>query len=63
MNNEKDMLIFYYEEKKGVVFMNEMIHKMEQHVSVRKYKEEPISKEIVERMVQAAQHSLYAVRI
>ena len=45
MNIEKDMLIFHYEEKKGVVFMNEMIHKMEQHVSVRKYKEEPIPKE------------------
>ena len=34
--------------------MNEMIHKMEQHVSVRKYKEEPIPKDVVERMVQAA---------
>ena len=32
--------------------MNEMIHKMEQHVSVRKYKEEPIPKDVVERMVQ-----------
>ena len=31
--------------------MNEMIHKMEQHVSVRKYKEEPIPKDVVERMV------------
>ncbi|MEC2554988.1 nitroreductase family protein, partial [Bacillus tropicus] len=37
--------------------MNEMIHKMEQHVSVRKYKEEPIPKDVVERMVQAAQHA------
>ena len=34
--------------------MNEMIHKMEQHVSVRKYKEEPIPKDVVERMVQGA---------
>ena len=34
--------------------MNEMIHKMEQHVSVRKYKEESIPKDVVERMVQAA---------
>ena len=37
--------------------MNEMIHKMEQHVSVRKYKEESIPKDVVERMVQAAQHA------
>ncbi|KFM99948.1 oxygen-insensitive NADPH nitroreductase [Bacillus clarus] len=37
--------------------MNEIIHKMEQHVSVRKYKQEPISKDIIERMVQAAQHA------
>ena len=37
--------------------MNEMIHKMEQHTSVRKYKEEPIPRNIVERMVQAAQHA------
>ena len=37
--------------------MNEMIHKMEQHVSVRKYKEEPIPKDVVERMVQAALRS------
>ena len=32
--------------------MNEIIHKMEQHVSVRKYKEESIPKDVVERMVQ-----------
>ncbi len=38
--------------------MNEMIHKMEQHVSVRKYKEESIPKDVVERMVQVAQMSL-----
>ncbi|AHA10119.1 NAD(P)H-flavin oxidoreductase [Bacillus toyonensis BCT-7112] len=57
MNIEKDMLIFHYEEKKGVFFMNEIIHKMEQHVSVRKYKEESIPKDVVERMVQAAQHA------
>lgn len=37
--------------------MNEMIHTMEQHVSVRKYKNEPIPKNIAERMVQAAQHA------
>ncbi|EEM17858.1 MULTISPECIES: oxygen-insensitive NADPH nitroreductase [Bacillus] len=37
--------------------MNEMIHKMEQHTSVRKYKQEPIPKNIVERMVQAAQYA------
>ena len=43
--------------EKGVIFMNEMIHKMEQHVSVRKYKEESIPKDVVERMVQAAQHA------
>ena len=57
MNIEKDMLVFHYEEKKGVFFMNEIIHKMEQHVSVRKYKEESIPKDVVERMVQAAQHA------
>lgn len=57
MNIEKDMLIFHYEEKKGVFFMNEIIHKMEQHVSVRKYKEESIPKDVVERMVQAAQYA------
>ena len=33
--------------------MNEIIHKMEQHVSVRKYKEESIPKDVVERMVPA----------
>ena len=38
--------------------MNEMIHKMEQHVSVRKYKEEPIPKDVVERMVQEAAQQL-----
>ncbi|WP_410982022.1 oxygen-insensitive NADPH nitroreductase [Bacillus cereus] len=37
--------------------MNEMIHKMEQHASVRKYKNESIPKNIVERMVHAAQHA------
>ncbi|MEY8346772.1 oxygen-insensitive NADPH nitroreductase [Bacillus cereus] len=37
--------------------MNEMIHKMEQHASVRKYKNESIPKNTVERMVQAAQHA------
>ncbi|EEL51320.1 CR(VI) reductase [Bacillus cereus Rock3-44] len=42
---------------KGGVSMNEMIHKMEQHASVRKYKNESIPKNIVERMVQAAQHA------
>lgn len=57
MNIEKGMLIFHYEEKKGVIFMNEMIHKMEQHVSVRKYKEESIPKDVVEKMVHAAQHA------
>ncbi len=31
---------------------------MEQHVSVRKYKEESIPKDVVERMVQAAQHAV-----
>ena len=31
--------------------MNEIIHKMEQHVSVRKYKEESIPKDVVEKMV------------
>ena len=34
--------------------MNEIIHKMEQHVSVRKYKREPIPKNIIERMIGAA---------
>ena len=53
MKIEKDMLIFHYEEKKGVIFMNEIIHKMEQHVSVRKYKEESIPKDVVEKMVHA----------
>ena len=57
MKIEKDMLIFHYEEKKGVIFMNEIIHKMEQHVSVRKYKEESIPKDVVEKMVHAAQHA------
>ena len=33
--------------------MNEIIHKMEQHVSVRKYKEESIPKDVVEKMVHA----------
>ena len=56
MKIEKDMLIFHYEEKK-VIFMNEIIHKMEQHVSVRKYKEESIPKDVVEKMVHAAQHA------
>ena len=37
--------------------MNEIIHKMEQHVSVRKYKEESIPKDVVEKMVHAAQHA------
>jgi nitroreductase len=37
--------------------MNEIIHKMEQHVSVRKYKREPIPKNIIERMIGAAQHA------
>ncbi|PHA01950.1 oxygen-insensitive NADPH nitroreductase [Bacillus pseudomycoides] len=37
--------------------MNEIIHKMEQHVSVRKYKKEPISKNIIERLIGAAQHA------
>ncbi|SFI11146.1 hypothetical protein SAMN04488574_101632 [Bacillus sp. 71mf] len=37
--------------------MNEMIHTMEQHVSVRKYKKEPIPKNIIERMIGAAQHA------
>ena len=36
--------------------MNEIIHKMEQHVSVRKYKEESIPKDVVEKMVHA-QHA------
>ncbi len=57
MNIEKDVLIFHYEEKKGVIFMNEIIHKIEQHVSVRKYKEESIPKDVVEKMVHAAQHA------
>ena len=57
MKIEKDMLIFHYEEKKRVIFMNEIIHKMEQHVSVRKYKEESIPKDVVEKMVHAAQHA------
>ena len=34
--------------------MNEIIHKMEQHVSVRKYKEESIPKDVVEKMVRRA---------
>lgn len=42
---------------KGGENMNEMIHKMEQHASVRKYKNESIPKNTVERMVQAAQHA------
>ncbi|MDM5187932.1 oxygen-insensitive NADPH nitroreductase [Bacillus sp. DX4.1] len=37
--------------------MNEIIRTMEQHVSVRKYKNEPIPKNIAERMVQAAQYA------
>ncbi|MGF9966604.1 oxygen-insensitive NADPH nitroreductase [Bacillus rhizoplanae] len=37
--------------------MNEIIHKMEQHGSVRKYKKEPIPKNIIERMIGAAQHA------
>ena len=41
--------------------MNEIIHKMEQHVSVRKYKEESIPKDVVEKMVHAAQHALHHI--
>lgn len=37
--------------------MNEVIHKMESHASVRKYKKEEIPRSIVERMVTAAQHA------
>lgn len=37
--------------------MSEIINKIEQHTSVRKYKQEPISKTTVERMVKAAQHA------
>ena len=36
--------------------MNEIIHKMEQHVSVRKYKEESIPKDVVEKMVPRNMH-------
>lgn len=57
MNIETDVLIFQYEEEKGVILMNEIIHKMEQHASVRKYKNEPIPRNIAERMVQVAQHA------
>ncbi|WP_369900284.1 oxygen-insensitive NADPH nitroreductase [Bacillus manliponensis] len=37
--------------------MNEVIQKMESHASVRKYKQEEISKMTVERMVTAAQYA------
>ena len=61
MKIEKDMLIFHYEEKKGVIFMNEIIHKMEQHVSVRKYKEESIPKDVVEKMVHPRNMRLHHI--
>ncbi len=42
---------------RGAILMNEMIQKMKSHTSVRKYKNESIPKNIIERMVQAAQHA------
>ena len=41
--------------------MNEIIHKMEQHVSVRKYKEESIPKDVVEKMVHARNMRLHHI--
>ncbi len=37
--------------------MNDVLQMMKKHVSVRKYKSEPISEETIEHLVEAAQHA------